>query len=117
MAEEQSATEVSLAPSSDTLETWVENLLTTVEATASQGEAGTVNPFEDSYDIDIEEDNTTIRPMKPSHMNFDKSKIEGGYIEVLNRFGYINNVDWVRLGGDDLVTNQRRTKLFCSEIF
>jgi hypothetical protein len=31
-----------------------------------------VDPSEDSDDIDIEEDNTTIRPTKPSHVNFDK---------------------------------------------
>jgi hypothetical protein len=28
-------------------------------------------------------------------VNFDKSKIKGGHIEVLNRFGCIDNVDWV----------------------
>jgi hypothetical protein len=32
-----------------------------------------------------------------------KIKDQGGHIEVLNRFGYIDNVDWVQLGGDDLV--------------
>jgi hypothetical protein len=54
-----------------------------------------VDPSEDSNDINIEEDNTTIRPMKPSHMNFRKSKNKGGHIEVINWFGYIDNVDWV----------------------
>jgi hypothetical protein len=73
----------------------VENLPTPVEATASQAESGVVNPSEDSDDIYIEEDNTTIRPMKPSHVNFDKSKIKGGHIEVLNHFGYIDNIDWM----------------------
>ena len=48
--------------------------------------------FEDSDNIGIEEDSTTIRPTKPSHMDFSKSKIKGGHIEVLNRFGYIDNV-------------------------
>jgi hypothetical protein len=35
-------------------------------------------------------------------MNFGKSKIKG-HIEILNFFGYIDNGDWVRLGGDNLV--------------
>lgn len=90
---------------------------TTVEATAYQAKASATNPSKYSNDIDIEEDNTTICPTKPCHMNFGKLKIKGGHIDVLNCVGYIENVDWVRLGGDDLVTNQRRTKLFCSEIF
>jgi hypothetical protein len=59
-----------------------------------------VDPSEDNDDIDIEEDNTIIHTTKPSHVDFGKSKIKEGYIEVLNRFGYI---DWVWLGGDDLV--------------
>jgi hypothetical protein len=54
---------------------------------------GAVNPSKDSDNIDIEEDSTTIYPTKPRHVNFGKSKIKGGHIEVLNRFGYINNVD------------------------
>jgi hypothetical protein len=59
-----------------------------------------VDPSKDSDDIDIEEDNTIIRPTKPSHVNFSKSKIKGGNIEAHTRFGYIDNVEWVRLGGD-----------------
>jgi hypothetical protein len=66
-----------------------------------------VNPSKDSDNIDIEEDSTTIHPTKPSHVDFSKSKIKG-HIEVLNSFGYIDNVDWVRLGGDDLVPNIER---------
>jgi hypothetical protein len=73
-------------------------LVSTVEATSSQAEASVVNPSKDNADIDIEEDITTIRPTKPGHVNFGKSKIKGGHIEVLNRFGYIDNVEWVRLG-------------------
>jgi hypothetical protein len=30
-----------------------------------------------------EEENTIIRPTKPSHVDFRKSKINGGHIEVL----------------------------------
>jgi hypothetical protein len=44
-------------------------------------------------DIDVEEDNTIIRPTKPSHVDFEKSKIKEGHIEVLNYFGYIDNID------------------------
>jgi hypothetical protein len=55
-----------------------------------------MNPSEDSDNIYIEEDNTIIRPTKPSHVDFDKSKIKGGHIEVLNCFGFVDNVEWVR---------------------
>lgn len=48
-----------------------------------------MGPSEDSDDIDIEEDNTIIHPTKPSHVDFGKSKIKEGHIEVLNQFGYI----------------------------
>jgi hypothetical protein len=37
---------------------------TTIEVTISQAEAGVMNPSEDSDDIDIEENITTIRPAK-----------------------------------------------------
>jgi hypothetical protein len=57
-----------------------------------------VNQSEDSVGMDFEEDNTIIRPTKPSHVDFGKSKIKEGHIEVLNHFGYIDNIDWVRLG-------------------
>jgi hypothetical protein len=53
-----------------------------------------MDPSEDSDDIDIEEDSIIIQPTKPSHMDFGKSKIKG-HIEVLNWFGYIDNIDWV----------------------
>jgi hypothetical protein len=76
-----------------------------------------VNPFEDSDNIDIEEDITTIRPTKPSHVDFDKFKFKGGHIEVLNSFGYINNVDWVRLAGDDLVLNPREDEVVVFQNF
>jgi hypothetical protein len=46
--------------------------------------------------IDIEEDKTIIRPTKVSHVDFDKSKIKGGHIEVHTRFGYI-----FKLNGSD----------------
>jgi hypothetical protein len=70
-----------------------------------------MNSSEDCDSIDIEEDNTIICPTKPSHVDFAKSKIKGGNIEVLNCFGYIDNVDWVRLGGDDLVLNPKEDKV------
>jgi hypothetical protein len=44
-------------------------------------------------------------------MNFGKSKIKGGHIEVLDRFGYVDNVNWVRLGGDDLVLNTKEDEV------
>ena len=48
-----------------------------------------MNPSEDSDDIDIEEDSAIIRSTKPSHVDFGKSMIKGGHIEVLNHFGYM----------------------------
>jgi ribosomal protein S8 len=57
--------------------------------------------------MNFEEDNMVIRPMKPSHVDFGKSKIKERHVEVLNRFGYIENIDWVRLGGDELVLSPR----------
>jgi hypothetical protein len=67
--------------------------------------------LKDSDNIDIEEDNTIIRPIKPNHVDIGKPKIKEGHIEVLNRFGYIDNVEWVRLGGEELVPNQREDKV------
>jgi hypothetical protein len=87
--------EVSLAPSSDVPETKVEGLSTTTEATTYQTKAATMDPSEDSDGIDIEEDITIIYSTKPSHMDFGKSKIKGGDIEVFNWFGYIDNINWV----------------------
>jgi hypothetical protein len=36
-------------------------------------------------------------------VDFGKSKIKEGHIKILNRFSYIDNIGWVRLGGDKLV--------------
>lgn len=104
MVEEQTILGVLLAPLSDAPET-------TIEVMVSQAEAGTVDPSGDNDNIDIKEDNTTIRTTKQSHMNFGESKVKGGYIEVLNRFGYIDNIDWVRLGCDDLVPKPKGDKV------
>jgi hypothetical protein len=70
-----------------------------------------MNPSEDSDNIDIEEDSTIICPTKPGHVDFGKSKIKGGHIEILNRFGFIDNVDCVWLGGDDIVLNPREDEV------
>jgi hypothetical protein len=50
-------------------------------------------------------------------VDFGKSKINGGHIEVLNHFGYIDNVDWVRLGGDDLVPNLKEDEVVMFQSF
>jgi hypothetical protein len=111
MAGEQPGADVPLAPSSSIQEMNVENLATTVEATASQAKAGALNPSEDSDDIDIKEESTTIRPMKLSYVVFGKLKIKVGHIEILNHIGYIDNVDWVQLGGDDLVPKPKEDEV------
>lgn len=81
MAGEQTRPELSLLPSSNVLESNV--------STASQAKAVAVNPSkgseEDNDDIDIEEDSIIIRPTKPCHVDFAKSKIKGGHIEALTR--------------------------------
>jgi hypothetical protein len=50
-------------------------------------------------------------------VDFGKSKMKGGHIYVLNRFGYIDNVDWVWFGGDDLVPNLREDKVVVIRCF
>jgi hypothetical protein len=106
MVGEHAAPDLALVLSLDVLESKAKNLVVATETTASHAEAAT-DPSkglgEDITDIDIEEDNIIIRPTKPSHVDFRKSKIKEGHIEVLTRFDYIDNVEWVRLGGDDLV--------------
>jgi hypothetical protein len=111
MAGEQSAPEVSLPPSLDALERKVEDLSVATKATTSQTKVDDMEPSEDSDDINIEEDNTIIHPTKLSHVNFDKLKIKRGHIEVITQFGYIDNVDWVRLGGDDLVLKPKEDEV------
>lgn len=65
---------MSLAPSSDALETKIEDFSLAIEATASLTEAVVVDPSEDSNEIDIEEDDAIIHPTKPSHVDFGKLK-------------------------------------------
>jgi predicted LPLAT superfamily acyltransferase len=88
-----------------------------VGATTSQAKVGSMNHSEDNDNIDIEEENMIIRPMKPSHVNFGISKMKEGHIEVLNRFGYIDNVEWVWLGGDELVPNPKEDKVVVFQSF
>jgi hypothetical protein len=83
---------MSLTPSIDVLEARAEEFGLTVGATTSQAKADSLNQLEDNNNIDIEEDNTIIRPTKPSHVDFSKSKTKEVRIDVLNRFSYIDNV-------------------------
>lgn len=53
---------------------------------------------DDSEDIDMEDDNNIIYPMKPSHVDFGKSRIKEGHIEVLTKFHCIVDISLVRLG-------------------
>jgi hypothetical protein len=50
-------------------------------------------------------------------VDFDKPKIKEGHIEVLNRFSYIDNVDWVRLGGEELVPSPTDDKIVVFQCF
>ena len=76
-----------------------------------------MDPSKDNDDIDIEDDNTIICPTKPSHVDFDKSNIKGGHTEVLTHFGYIDNVEWVLLGGDDLVLKPKEDEVIIFRSF
>lgn len=67
-------------------------------AKAIGGEAGSED---DSDDLDIEEDNNNIRPMKPSHVIFEKLMTMNGHIEVLKNSHCISDVDPVCLRGED----------------
>jgi hypothetical protein len=58
-----------------------------------------------------------IRSTKPSHVDFRKSKIKEGHIEVLNRFSYIDNIDWVRLGSDELIMSLREDEVVVFRCF
>jgi hypothetical protein len=102
MAREQVARELALVPSSAAPETKDEVSAVGTEATVLQAGGAVTEPSEgssdDNDDIDIEEDNTIIRPTKSSDVDFGKSKIKGGHIEVLTKFDYIDNVEWVWLG-------------------
>jgi hypothetical protein len=83
-------------PSSD------EKLVVAAEATSSQVEATIVNPFEglgeDNDDIDRYWGGQYYDPSyKAKPCGLRKVKIKGGHIEVLTRFDYIDNVEWVQL--------------------
>jgi hypothetical protein len=89
-------------PTLDVLETKVKRIAMGAKATTLQAGGAIAYPSEgsgdDSNDINIEEDNTIICSTKPSHMDFRKSKIKEGHIEVLTKFDYIDNVEWVWTG-------------------
>lgn len=72
------------------------------------------NPVEGSHDdneeINIEEDNNDIQPMKPSHMDFWISTIKEGHIQVLTESHYISDVSLVQLGGKDAISMPKEDK-------
>jgi hypothetical protein len=103
-----------LSPPKNIAEAQAEETVPTMGATAPQTEAGSLNQSEDNVEMGFEEDNTIICPMKPRHVDFGKSKIKEGHIEVLNCFGYI---DWVRLGGDELVPSPREDEIVVLQCF
>jgi hypothetical protein len=77
MVEEQPVPELALVLASKTLETKVQGSVVETEATASQAEGVVVDSTEGSDDdtknIDIEEENIIIHPIKPSHVDFKNS--------------------------------------------
>jgi hypothetical protein len=74
-------------PPKDVPKAQAKEIVLTMVATAPYAEAGSLNQSKDNVEMDLEEDNTVIHPTKPIHVDFGKSKIKEGHIEVLNRFG------------------------------
>jgi hypothetical protein len=97
MAGEQSTPELALVLALKTPDTRGDSSIVVVEATSPQAEVAIADLAEesddDNEDIDIEEDNTIMRPKTPIHVDFVKSTIKGGHIEKLTKFDYIDNVD------------------------
>jgi hypothetical protein len=67
---------MSLTPSTNVPEALTEEFVLVAGAIASYAEVSSLNQSEDSGDIDFEEDNTVICPIKPSHVDFGKSKVK-----------------------------------------
>ena len=107
MVGEQVALELALVHAPD-----VPSPAMAAKATSLQAEGAAADSSEGSSDnIDIDEDNTIIHHMKPSHVDFRKSKIIGWHIEVLTKSDFIDIVEWVRLGGDDLVSKPKEDEV------
>jgi hypothetical protein len=121
MVGEQSVPEPALVLASETAEVRGESSIVVAEATTPQAEDAIVDPAEglddDNEDIDIEQDNTMIRPTMPSHADFEKSTIKGGYIEVLTKFHYSDNVNLVQLGKKIWCESLINTKSFSFKAF
>jgi hypothetical protein len=109
--------EMSLTPPKDALEAYAEETIPAMGATAPQAKACSLNHSKDSVEMDFEEDNMIICPKKPSHVDFRKSKIKEGHIKVLNRFGYIDNIDWDAVRGDELVRSPREDEVVVFQCF
>jgi hypothetical protein len=72
--------------------------------------------FDGSKEFELEEEDIKEeRPLKPSHVFFDKSSIMKGHIEVLKNTIYINDTSIVRLGGEDTTAQHKKMKWMCFE--
>jgi hypothetical protein len=83
MVGERYVPEVLLTPSCDVPDIKVEDFPTATKVTTCQAKTATVDPSKDNDDINIEEDSTIIRPTKPSHVDFDKSKTKEDTLRYL----------------------------------
>jgi hypothetical protein len=96
MVGEQLVSEMALVLVSDAPKVRKEGSIVVAKATVPCAKDAVVDPAEgsddDSEDIYIEEDNKIIRPKKPSHVDFGKSTIKRGHIEVLTKFHFIDDV-------------------------
>jgi hypothetical protein len=58
---------------------------------------------------EFEEDTGDIeqRPWKPSHVNFGKSTMKKGHIEVMKN-NHLHDISSVRLGGEDIILDPKK---------
>jgi hypothetical protein len=83
---------------------------TKVKKTTKESMVGLSNDSDVSEEFDLEEDNAKDRPSKPGHVNFGKSTIMKGHIEVLKNTNYISGTSIVRHGGEDTTPFLRKMK-------
>jgi hypothetical protein len=78
---------------------------TMTEASRLGVEDVVINPIDgsedDNEDLYIEEESNDIEPTKPSHVDFGKSTINDGHIQVLTESHYASDASLVQLGDKD----------------
>jgi hypothetical protein len=65
----------------------------------------------------LKEDDSDIRPSKPSHVCFRKSMIKKGQVEVMKMLEYIDNIDMIMLGEEDTIPKPQNNELVAFQSF